>query len=100
MSHDVGAKLRKLYALSTLTPEQEKDEARMNEARNAAYLFLKTARQNGVRVQIVRPAAEDAREAPAPAPSPRPHAPQATDDNPWANPHLRRWYERRRRAGM
>ena len=101
MSRDVGAKLRKLYALSTLTPEQEKDEARMNEARTAAYLFLKTARQNGVRIQIVRSVEGQEQEA-TPPPPPRNASPRAAarDENPWSTPTMRYWYDRRRRSGI
>jgi hypothetical protein len=90
MSHDIGPKLRKLYALATVSPEQEKDEARMNEARNAAYLLLKTARQAGVRLQFVR-AAEPARE-PVEEPQAGVGRPQ---DNPWTTPYMRKWYERK-----
>lgn len=95
MSADVAAKLRKLYALAVLRPEEEKDEARMNEARNAAYLMLKTAKQAGVGIQFVRRTMVEVPVAAAPQEA------ASTDDgsNPWTTPHMRRWYEQRRGRG-
>lgn len=49
----LGSKLKKLYGLAILRPSEEKDEARQNEARNAAYLLLKLARDNNVQIKFV-----------------------------------------------
>jgi hypothetical protein len=51
MGNDALAqKLKKLFALATLRASEEGDAGRANEARNAAFLLLKTARENGVKV--------------------------------------------------
>lgn len=56
-------KLRALYQRAILRPHEEGDEARLNEARAAAFLLLKIARDNGVQVKFVTPVSD----APAPA---------------------------------
>jgi len=55
----LGSKLKKLYGLAVLRPSEEKDEARQNEARNAAYLLLKLARDNNVQIKFVIGGASD-----------------------------------------
>jgi hypothetical protein len=59
-------RLKQLYQLATLRPEEENDEGRKNEARNAAFLLLKTARENGVKIKF-----EVKREDEPPAPPAR-----------------------------
>lgn len=49
---DVLKKLERLYKLAVIRPEEEKDEGRNNEARNAAFLLIKTARENGVKLKF------------------------------------------------
>lgn len=58
-------RLKQLYALAVLRDGEEADEGRQNEARNAAFLLLKTARENGVQVKFIVPKAE-----PKPVPGP------------------------------
>ena len=74
-------KLRALYQRAILRPHEEGDEARLNEARAAAFLLLKIARENGVQVKFVvgseppsagGPYARYERPKPAPEPSRRP----------------------------
>lgn len=66
-------KLERLYRLAVTSPEDEADDARMNEARNAAWLLLKLAREGGVAVKfIVRR-----------APDPSPPAARPAPVNPW-----------------
>ncbi len=45
-------KVKRLYALANLRPEEEADAARVNEARNAAMMLLKTCRDGGVRIKF------------------------------------------------
>jgi hypothetical protein len=56
-SEKVIKRLQQLHMLATLRPGEEKDEGRANEARNAAFLLLKTAQDNGFEVQFVSTAA-------------------------------------------
>jgi hypothetical protein len=44
------AKLERLYQLAILRAEEEDDEARQNEARTSAFLLIKIARENGVKI--------------------------------------------------
>jgi hypothetical protein len=46
-------KLKGLYARAILRPEEENDTGRLNEARNAAFLLLKIARENGVQLKFI-----------------------------------------------
>lgn len=83
----LGSKLKKLYGLAILRPSEEKDEARQNEARNAAYLLLKVARDNNVQIRFVvgggggsapqEPSQGYARYEP-PSPGPQPAGPSAS----------------------
>jgi len=50
---DLIQKLRALYARAILRPEEEGDDARQNEARTAAFLLLKIARESGVQLRFV-----------------------------------------------
>lgn len=50
---DLTHKLKSLYARAILRPEEEGDDARMNEARTAAFLLLKIARESGVQLRFV-----------------------------------------------
>jgi hypothetical protein len=75
----LGSKLKKLYGLAIIRPSEEKDEARQNEARNAAYLLLKLARDNNVQIKFVIAAASPPQETSQgyaryspPSPSPQP----------------------------
>jgi hypothetical protein len=52
-SDKVIKRLKQLHAVATLRPGEEKDEGRANEARNAAFLLLKTAADNGFEVQFI-----------------------------------------------
>lgn len=54
---DLTQKLKALYARAILRPEEAGDEARLNEARTAAFLLLKIARESGVQLRFV-PATE------------------------------------------
>ena len=71
-------KLRGLYQRAILRPHEEGDEARLNEARAAAFLLLKIARENGVQVKFVvggEPSSGGAYaryECPKPSPASRP----------------------------
>ena len=70
-------KLKGLYARAILRPEEESDTGRMNEARNAAFLLLKIARENGVQLKFITNTGEKrTREATAEA------TPQATKPGP------------------
>ena len=48
-------KLQRLYKLAILNENEENDESRQNEARTAAFLLIKTARENGVRIRFEVP---------------------------------------------
>jgi hypothetical protein len=48
-------KLQRLYQLAILREDEEGNEGRQNEARTAAFLLLKTARENGVKVRFEVP---------------------------------------------
>jgi hypothetical protein len=61
-------RLRQLYQVAILRPEEEGDDARANEARNAAFLLLKLAREGGVKVRFEQ--VREERPPPKPAPSP------------------------------
>ena len=52
-SDKVIQRLQQLHRLATLRPGEEKDKGRANEARNAAFLLLKTASDNGFEIQFV-----------------------------------------------
>lgn len=47
---DLLKKLERLYKVAIIRPEEESQEARMNEARTAAFLLLKLAREGGVKI--------------------------------------------------
>lgn len=49
---NITQRLKALYALAILRPEEENNEGRKNEARNSAFLLLKIARENGVQLQF------------------------------------------------
>lgn len=49
------AVLDRLLKLAELKPEEERDEARVNEARTAALMFLKLARENGLTIRLEGP---------------------------------------------
>lgn len=57
-------KLQRLLALATLKPGEDQDDSRVNEARTASYLLIRTVQENGVKLRFVMP-----------APSPRPAQP-------------------------
>jgi hypothetical protein len=48
-------KLQKLYRLALLNENEAEDPTRQNEARTAAFLLLKTARENGVKIKFEVP---------------------------------------------
>ncbi len=50
MSEELASKLKRLLALATLRRNEEGDETRENEARTAAFLLMKTCRDNDVTV--------------------------------------------------
>lgn len=58
--------LKRLYALAVLRPEEENDEGRKNEARNAAFLLFNKARKGGVKIKFEVPGAEPNRASTAP----------------------------------
>lgn len=51
-------KLEALYKLAILRPEEEGNEGRVNEARTSAFLLIKMARENGVKVSFRVPKPE------------------------------------------
>lgn len=53
MDDRVIKRLNQLYAVAMLRVSEEGDEGRANEARNAAFLLLKTARDNGIEIRFV-----------------------------------------------
>ncbi len=53
----LGDKLKRLLALATLRPGEEDDESRVNEARTASFLLIKTVQENGVRMKFILPSA-------------------------------------------
>lgn len=55
MNAALAEKLKRLFALATLKPEEEGNQGRENEARNAAFLLLKCARDNGVAISFGEP---------------------------------------------
>jgi hypothetical protein len=59
-------KLERLYKLAILREEEEKDESRHNEARTSAFLLIKIARENGVKIIFKVP---PQKEAPPPPPT-------------------------------
>jgi hypothetical protein len=72
-------KLERLYRLAILKPEEEEDESRRNEARTSAFLLLKIARENGVKVKFEIPRSEEKK------PSPPSNAPHRPSQAPWAS---------------
>lgn len=48
-------KLERLLALATLKEGEDKDETRVNEARTASFLVLKTCQENGVKIRFLVP---------------------------------------------
>jgi hypothetical protein len=54
----VMARLKQLYELTKIRPEEEDDKGRLEEARTASYVLLKYARENGVKVKFEVPKAE------------------------------------------
>lgn len=79
MTNKLLDKLQKLYALTRLGDHELNDEARLNEARTAAWALIKTARENDVTIKFIVP---KPKAPPAPEPPPRPTT-QGTYNNPW-----------------
>jgi hypothetical protein len=50
VSTKLREKLERLYRLAILREEEENDEGRQNEARTSAFLLIKIARENGVKI--------------------------------------------------
>lgn len=59
----LAEKLQRLLVLATLKEGEDRNEARVNEARTAAFLLIKTVQDNGVKLRFQLPA--DARPAEA-----------------------------------
>lgn len=65
-------KLEAFYKLAIIQPHEEGDDARLNEARTSAYLLIKTARENGVRIKFLVPPPERKKSDPPPRRPPDP----------------------------
>lgn len=82
MSDKLMGRLKALYQLAILRPGEEGNEARMNEARTAAFTLLNLARKNGVLIKFQAPK----QEAPAPSPPPPPPVQSRPTYKPHAHP--------------
>jgi hypothetical protein len=69
-------RLKRLYQLAILRPEEEENEARQNEARTSAFLLIKIARENGVRLKFEVPG-----QTPQTSSAPRSSVPRGVPDD-------------------